>query len=81
MGLTKVVRYYSRWDLDDHDGRIVLYDAGNKQLDNRTYSDPTEFGVIVDMLRREAPLWFDDDVNHLRTGFGPTGEPTGEEEP
>jgi hypothetical protein len=36
--------------------------------------------VIVGLLRNETPLWFDDVVAHLRTGFGATGEPTREEE-
>ena len=80
MALTQISRYYSRWDLDNHDGRIALYDVGNTELDNRTYSSPEEFQVIVDLLRNEAPLWFDTAAKHLRTGFGATGEPTGEEE-
>ena len=66
--------------LDSHDGRIALYDAANNEIDNRTYSSPEEFQVIVGLLRNETPLWFDDAAAHLRTGFGATGEPTGEEE-
>jgi len=80
MALTQVARYYTRWDLDDHNGRIALYDAANGVLDNRTYNDADEFQVIVGMLRYEKPLWFDDSAKHLRTGFGSTGEPVGEEE-
>ena len=80
MALKQVARYYSRWDLDSHNGRIALYDASNNYLDNRTYSDAEEFQVIVEMLRWEKPLWFDSSAKHLRTGYGATGEPTGEEE-
>ena len=80
MALIQIARYYSRWDLDNHDGRIALYDASNAQVDNRTYSSTDEFQVIVGMLRYETPLWFDDVDKHLRTGFGATGEPVGEEE-
>jgi hypothetical protein len=80
MALTPVARYYTRWDLDGHDGRIALYDASNNEIDNRTYSSPEEFQVIAEILRFERPLWFDTDAKHLRTGFGATGEPTGEEE-
>lgn len=80
MALTQVARYYSRWDVDSHNGRVALYGASNQLLDNRTYSNPEEFQVIVGMLRNERPLWFDDGVKHLRTGFGSSGEPTGEEE-
>jgi hypothetical protein len=49
-------------------------------LDNRVYNNPEEFQVIVDILRNEKPLLFDDSTKHLRTGFGATGEPVGEEE-
>ena len=80
MALTQVARYYSRWDLDNHNGRIALYGASNNSIENRVYTNPEEFQVIVGMLRNEKPLWFDSDMKHLRTGFGATGEPTGEEE-
>lgn len=80
MALKQVARYYTRWDLDNHDGRIALYDSSNKAIDNRVYTNPEEFQVIVGMLRNEKPLWFDPSAKHLRTGFGATGEPTGEEE-
>lgn len=77
--LITVVRYYSRWDLDNHDGRIALYGATNNQLDNRVYSNPEEFKLIVEMLRYEKPLWFDSGTKHLRTGYGSSGEPVGED--
>lgn len=80
MALTQVARYYSRWDVDNHNGRIALYDSSNSTIDNREYGNAEEFQVIVGMLRNEQPLWFDTDTKHLRTGFGSTGEPTGEEE-
>lgn len=80
MALTQVARYYSRWDLDSHNGRIALYNSSNSEIDNRTYSNPEEFQLIVGMLRFEQPLWLDTDAKFLRTGFGSTGEPVGEEE-
>ena len=43
MTLETVARYYSHWDLSDHDGRIALYDPSNNTLDNREYTDPEEF--------------------------------------
>jgi hypothetical protein len=80
MALEPVARYYARWDLDNHDGRIALYDPANNYLDNRVYSDREEFQLIVGLLRNEKPLWFDTSAKHLRTGFGASGEPVGEEE-
>jgi V8-like Glu-specific endopeptidase len=76
----QVARYYSRWDFDNHDGRIALYDTGNNLLDNRTYNSAKEFRLIVELLRQERPLWFDNSVKHLRTGYAAYGEPVGEEE-
>ena len=80
MALIEVKRYYSRWDLDDHKGKVILYDANNRSLDEREYTNPDEFQVIVGMLRNEKPLYFSDSQKHLRTGALGGGEPVGEEE-
>ncbi len=80
MALTQIARYYSRWDLDSHNGRIALYNASNAVLDNRTFANPEEFQVIIDLLRNEKPLWYDSATKHLRTGYGANGEPVGEGE-
>jgi hypothetical protein len=80
MPLIEIASYYSRWDLDNHNGRVALYDATNNQLDNRVYTSPEEFQVIMDLLRNEKPLWFDTGEATIRTGFGASGEPVGEEE-
>lgn len=80
MALIEVERYYSRWDLNDHVGKVILYDASNNNLDERQYSDPNEFQVIVGMLRYEKPLWFGTNSKHLRTGALSGAEPVGEQE-
>ena len=72
--------YYARWDVVNHNGRIALYDSNNTVVDNRTYTNPTEFQLILEMLRFEKPLYFDDKAKHLRTRFSAEGEPVGEEE-
>ena len=80
MANIEVARYYCRWDLKNGNGRIALFSSTYDALDNRTYSNPEEFQLIVDMLRNEKPLWFDSDTKYLMTGSGEIGEPTGEEE-
>jgi hypothetical protein len=80
MALTQVARYYSRWDLDNHIGRIALFSNQNSFLDNRTYSSPEEFKLIVEMLRYEKPLFYDDATHQLRSGDLTAAEPVGEEE-
>lgn len=80
MAQHQIARYYSRWDLDNHNGRITLYTPTNALVETRVYNNPEEFRLIVDLLRNEKPLWFDDSPKWLKTGFAATGEPVGEEE-
>ncbi len=80
MAQHQIVRYYARWDLDNHNGRITLYDLSNSYVETRIYDNPEEFQLIVDLLRNEKPLWFDDGPKWLKTGYGASGEPVGEEE-
>jgi hypothetical protein len=80
MAEIEVGSYYSRWDLDTHEGRIQLYDTGNTLLHFHNTNSPEEFLVLLDMLRNEKPLWFEDTRIQLRTGLGVPREPVGEEE-
>lgn len=43
--LKEVARYYRRWDLDNRNGRIALFDASNHQLDNGVRASREEFLV------------------------------------
>ncbi|ASQ89705.1 hypothetical protein CHL67_01120 [Prosthecochloris sp. GSB1] len=74
MANVLVASYYSRWDMNEHTGRIALYDSSNQLIENRVFRDPAEFQVVISMLRNEKPLWFDTEVLHLRTGSEPVGE-------
>ncbi len=80
MALIEIKRYYTRWDLDNHEGKVILFDEDNNFLDEREYSNPDEFQVIVGMLRYEKPLWFSPEMKHIRTGALGGGEPIGEQE-
>lgn len=53
MAIKQVARYYTRWDLDNHNGRIALYDINNEYLDNRVYNNPEGFQIVVGMFRNE----------------------------
>jgi len=74
MAIHPVVAYNIRWNLDNHRGRIALFDQANNQLDDRAYQNPDEFQLVVDILRNEKPLRFDDAQNILRTGREPVGD-------
>jgi len=69
-----IASYYSRWDLSEHEGRIAFYDPDNQLIENRLFSDPAEFQVIISMLRHDTPLWYDTEACHLRAGTEPAGE-------
>ena len=75
MAIHTVARYYSRWDVEQQSGRIALYGPSDNILDNRVYSEPEEFRLVIEMLKNERPLWFDDGAKHLRTGLSSSGEP------
>ncbi|MCG8342187.1 MAG: hypothetical protein MI684_05050 [Chlorobiales bacterium] len=74
MANVLVASYYSRWDLNEHKGRIALYDSSSQLIENRIFKDASEFQVVISMLRNEKPLWFDTEAHHLRTGSEPVGE-------
>ncbi len=69
-----VASYYSRWDMSNHQGRIAMYDSNSQLIENRIFKDPSEFQVVISMLRNEKPLWFNTEVHHLKTGSEPVGE-------
>ncbi len=69
-----VTSYYSRWDLHNHTGRIALYDSNNQLIENHTYTDPSEFQVVIGMLRHENHVWYETEARYLRTGNEPAGD-------
>jgi hypothetical protein len=69
-----VFSYTIRWNLDNHRGRIALKDSANNVLDDRAYTSPEEFQLVVGILRNEKPVLFDGAQNVLRTGPEPVGE-------
>lgn len=84
MAYVEVLSYGFRWDLDDHKGVIQL----NLSNGFRWYipgQTPGELHMIIDILRNEKPVYFDDEAHALFLPFpwgGPTagGEPVGEGE-
>ena len=39
MANVLVASYYSRWNLNEHKGRIALYDSSNQLIENRVFKD------------------------------------------
>ena len=74
MVLQNVKKYGARWDINKHQGVVsVLFDTTN-EWEHIVVKDPMEFFVIVDMLRNEKPIVFDDQKMHVMTSAEKIGE-------
>lgn len=76
MAAKMVEKYQLGWQHKAHKGSLVLLFQGGgfKQLDNLLAQD---YQAMVDLLRNEAPVWYDDNQSVLAS----THEMVGEGEP
>ncbi len=71
----EVKSYYARWSPTKHTGYIIIYwDGGSKYFYESSFSTPTEFQIVVDLLRNEKPIWWDDSTERLYAHDEPVGE-------
>jgi hypothetical protein len=70
MALGPVKRYLIGHTIGS-DWEIVIYvgDTGYAH-----HVGTTEAQVLIDVLRNEAPIWYDPDTGHLRTAYETPGE-------
>jgi hypothetical protein len=70
---TQVTAYYVFWDIDGHSGNIQLNLANNTgwAIGGQT---PEEMHMLVDLLRNESPIYFEDTSRLLIVGSEPVGE-------
>jgi hypothetical protein len=74
MVLQNVKKYGARWDINKHQGVVsILFDTTN-EWEHIVVKDAMEFFVIVDMLRNEKPIVFDDQKMHVMTSAEKIGE-------
>jgi hypothetical protein len=73
MAWTQVTAYYVFWDIDGHNGNIQLNLANNTgwAIGGQT---PDEMHMLVDLLRNESPIYFEDSQRLLLVGSEPVGE-------
>jgi hypothetical protein len=73
MAWTQVNAYYVFWDIDGHSGNIQLNLANNTgwAIGGQT---PDEMHMLVDLLRNEKPIYFEDTQRLLIVGSEPVGE-------
>lgn len=69
----EVERYYARWNPIDHNGYVrIFWDGGSKGFGSIT--DPSEFYTMVDLMRNEKPVFWDERRNNLYASNEPVGE-------
>ena len=73
--LKEVTRYYARWSPSAHDGYIRVYWSGGSKGISITNTE--EFQTMVDLLRNEKPISYNDASDSIRTT---SSEPVGEGE-
>lgn len=70
--LFPVTHYWLCWDWKNNIGEIALYSEEFELMDGmvmrQKFNDPRVFGVIVDMLRNEKPLYWYHPRRMLYTG-------------
>lgn len=71
----QVTRYYARWSPVHHTGYIIVYwTGGSKAFPEGSFQSPEEFQVMVDLLRNERPVWWDEPTHRLYVSSEPVGE-------
>ena len=69
MAYYKVERYRARWKYEDHQGDFNIgYTTGSSfSWKIIPASTPEEFAVMIDLLRNESPIWYDDYSHNIQT--------------
>jgi hypothetical protein len=73
MALKEVVTYSAVWGFNQHTGSIQLNLADHTGI-SFPITAPGEMEMLIDILRNEKPVLFDDAFNHLRIRYEPVGE-------
>jgi hypothetical protein len=67
MAIIEITNYTCLWDLDDHAGYIGLFD-GQDFKHGHEILDPAEFTAVVNLLRFEKPLYYDEENHWISAG-------------
>ena len=71
----EVKKYYARWSPPKHTGYIrIFWDGGSKTFPEGSFTNPVEFQIVLDLLRNEKPIWWDEPSQHLYASQEPVGE-------
>jgi hypothetical protein len=53
---------------------MIYWGGGSKSFPEGSFQSPEEFQVMVDLLRNESPVWWDEPTNRLYVSAEPVGE-------
>ena len=67
MAINEITNYTCVWDIDDHMGYIGFF-SGDEFIGGHEYTNPSEYQLVLDILRNESPLYFDDENHWLSAG-------------
>ena len=70
----KVTKYYARWSPKHHYYIVIYWDGGSKTFPEGSFESPMEFQSVIDLLRNEAPVWWDEATQRLYVSQEPVGE-------
>ena len=74
MAESAVKSYSPAWYLHQHRGYIQIMTEGGRVWGLEGFQGPEEFMLVVDLLRNEQPVLWDDANMRLRTSLEPVGE-------
>ena len=67
MSIIEITNYTCLWDLDDHAGYVGLFDSQNFKFGHEIL-DPVEFMAVINLLRFEKPLYYDEENHWISAG-------------
>ena len=71
----QVTHYYARWNPIKHRGFVIIYwSGGSRFFPEEHFTNPTEFQIVVDLLRNEKPVYWDEPSQRLYAAAEPVGE-------
>lgn len=75
MAAVQITSYYARWAPLKHHGYVIVrWTGGAKAFPEASFASPTEFQIVVDLLRNEKPVWWDEATGRLFASNEPVGE-------
>jgi hypothetical protein len=71
----QVTQYYARWAPEKHHGYVAIsWSGGSRVFSESSFQNPVEFQIVVDLLRNEKPVWWDEATGRLYASQEPVGE-------